>query len=152
MPTVTESGLKGYELHTWHGLVGPKNPPAAIVGPVNGELTKILDNGNMREKLADDGVSVAGGTPKQFGTRIKREFEFWQHFVKNTGIKLLAMARGALSIHFLARAMARIEIRPQATGRSRKDAGAQGKLPCRASGPPSTADVQATNCGAHRSI
>jgi tripartite-type tricarboxylate transporter receptor subunit TctC len=88
VPTVTESGLKGYEMYTWHGLIGPKNLPAEIVGPVNSELNKILKNKDMQDKLAGDGVSAAGGSPEQFGTRIKREFGFWQHFVKKAGITL----------------------------------------------------------------
>lgn len=88
VPTVSESGLKGYELILWHGLIGPKNLPQAIVGRVNGELNKILTNKDMQEKLAGDGVSAAGGTPEQFGSLIKRDIETWQRVVKKAGIKL----------------------------------------------------------------
>jgi tripartite-type tricarboxylate transporter receptor subunit TctC len=88
VPTVTESGLKGYELILWHGLIGPKNLPPAIAGRVNAELNKILKNKDMQDKLAGDGVSAAGGTPEQFGSLIKRDIETWQRVVKKAGIKL----------------------------------------------------------------
>lgn len=88
VPTVSESGLKGYELILWHGLIGPKNLPPAIVSRVNSELNKILTNKDMQDKLAGDGVSAAGGTPEQFGSLIKRDIETWQRVVKKAGIKL----------------------------------------------------------------
>ncbi len=62
VPTVNESGLKGYDVILWHGLIGPKGLPQPIVERVNGELNKALKAKDMEEKLAADGVSPAGGT------------------------------------------------------------------------------------------
>ena len=67
VPTVNESGLKGYDVVLWHGLIAPKNLPRPILDRVNGELNKILRNKEMQDRLAGDGVSAAGGTSDQFG-------------------------------------------------------------------------------------
>ena len=61
VPTVNESGLKGYDVVLWHGLIAPKNLQRPILDRVNGELNKIVKNKDMQEKLAGDGVSAAGG-------------------------------------------------------------------------------------------
>jgi tripartite-type tricarboxylate transporter receptor subunit TctC len=87
VPTVNESGLKGYDVVLWHGLIGPKNLPRPIVERLNGELNKILKNKDMQEKLAGDGVSAAGGTPEQFGTIIKRDIDMWRRVVQKAGVK-----------------------------------------------------------------
>jgi tripartite-type tricarboxylate transporter receptor subunit TctC len=87
VPTVNESGLKGYDVVLWHGLVAPKNLPRPILDRTNGELNKILKNKDMQDKLAGDGVSAAGGTPEQFGSIIKRDIEMWRRVVQKAGVK-----------------------------------------------------------------
>jgi tripartite-type tricarboxylate transporter receptor subunit TctC len=87
VPTLAESGVKGYDVVLWHGLVGPKGLPRPIVERVNGELNKALKAKDMEEKLAADGVSPAGGTPEQFGAIIKRDIETWVRVVKQAGVK-----------------------------------------------------------------
>ena len=87
VPTVNESGLKGYETILWHGLIGPKNLPRAIVDRLNGDLNKILQNKEMQERLAGEGVTAAGGTPEQFAATIKRDIETWRKVVQKVGAK-----------------------------------------------------------------
>ena len=87
VPTVNESGLKGYDVILWHGLIGPKGLPQPIVERVNGELNKALKAKDMEEKLAADGVSPAGGTAQQFGALIKRDIDTWAKVVKQAGVK-----------------------------------------------------------------
>jgi tripartite-type tricarboxylate transporter receptor subunit TctC len=87
VPTLAESGVKGYDVVLWHGLVGPKGLPRPIVDRVNGELNKALKAKDMEEKLAADGVSPAGGTPEQFAAIIKRDIETWARVVKQAGVK-----------------------------------------------------------------
>jgi tripartite-type tricarboxylate transporter receptor subunit TctC len=87
VPTIAESGVKGYDVVLWHGLIGPKGLPRPIVDRVNGELNKALKAKDMEEKLAADGVSPAGGTPEQFGAIIKRDIETWARVVKQAGVK-----------------------------------------------------------------
>ena len=87
VPTINESGLKGYETVLWHGLIGPKNLPRPIVDRLNGDLNKILQNKDMQDKLAGDGVTAAGGTPEQFGATIKRDIDTWRKVVQKAGVK-----------------------------------------------------------------
>jgi tripartite-type tricarboxylate transporter receptor subunit TctC len=87
VPTINESGLKGYETVLWHGLIGPKNLPRPIVDRLNSDLNKILQNKDMQDKLAGDGVTAAGGTPEQFGATIKRDIDTWRKVVQKAGVK-----------------------------------------------------------------
>jgi len=87
VPTLAESGVKGYDVILWHGLIGPKGLPRPIVERVNGELNKALKAKDMEEKLAADGVTAAGGTPEQFAAIIKRDIEVWRGVVKRAGVK-----------------------------------------------------------------
>ena len=87
IPTVAESGVKGYDVILWHGLIGPKGLPRPIVDRVNGDLNKVLKVKDMEEKLAADGVAAAGGTPEQFSATIKRDIETWRKVVQMAGVK-----------------------------------------------------------------
>jgi tripartite-type tricarboxylate transporter receptor subunit TctC len=87
IPTIAESGIKGYDVVLWHGLVGPKGLPRPIVDRVNGDLNRALKAKDMEDKLAADGVSAAGGTPEQFAALIKRDIGIWRKVVQTAGIK-----------------------------------------------------------------
>jgi tripartite-type tricarboxylate transporter receptor subunit TctC len=87
VPTVDESGLKGYDTILWHGLIAPKALPRPILDRVNGELNKILKQKEMQDKLAGDGVTAAGGTPEQFGMLIKKDIDTWHRVVQKAGVK-----------------------------------------------------------------
>lgn len=87
VPTLAESGVKGYDVILWHGLIGPKGLPRPIVDRVNNELNKALKAKDMEEKLAVDGVSPAGGTPEQFAGTIKRDIDTWRKVVQMAGVK-----------------------------------------------------------------
>jgi tripartite-type tricarboxylate transporter receptor subunit TctC len=87
IPTLGESGVKGYDVILWHGLVAPKGLPKPILDRTNGELNKILQNKEMQERLAGEGVSAAGGTPEQFHALIKNDIAVWTRIVQKTGVK-----------------------------------------------------------------
>lgn len=87
IPTVAESGLKGYDVVLWHGLIGPKGLPAPVVGRINGELNKALRTGEMKERLAVDGVVPAGGTPEQFMAEIRKGIDVWGRVIRKVGVK-----------------------------------------------------------------
>lgn len=82
VPTVAESGLKGYEVVLGHGLIAPRKLPWPILEHVNGEFNNIPKNKDMQDRLAGDSVSAAGGTPEQFGVIIKRDIEVWRRVVQ----------------------------------------------------------------------
>ena len=87
VPTVAESGLPGYEVTLWHGLIGPKGLPRAIVERLNGEATKALKLKETAAQLQNDGVAPAGGTPEQFLAQIKKEIGVWRKVAADAGVK-----------------------------------------------------------------
>ena len=88
VPSIAESGVKGYDVSNWHGLIGPKGLPRPIVDRINGEVNKIIKLKDMDEKLQADGVAPAGGKPEQFGQIISREIDQWKKVAAQAKIKL----------------------------------------------------------------
>jgi len=87
VPTVAESGLPGYEVVLWHGLIGPKGLPKAVVDSINGEVNKTLQQKETAAQLENDGVAPAGGTPEQFAAQIKKEIGVWRKVAADAGVK-----------------------------------------------------------------
>lgn len=88
IPTLAESGVKGYDVPIWHGLIGPKGLPREVVDKVNAEANKLLKSKETAEQLQTDGVSPAGGSAEQFGRRIAAEIALWRRVVAETGVKV----------------------------------------------------------------
>jgi tripartite-type tricarboxylate transporter receptor subunit TctC len=88
VPTVAESGLPGYDVTLWHGLLGPKGLPRPIVDRINGEVTKALKLKETAEQLKSDGVEPAGGTPEQFLAQIKTEIDLWRKVASDARVKI----------------------------------------------------------------
>lgn len=72
----------------WHGLVGPKGLPRAIVERLNREANEALKAKDMEQLLSTDGVSAAGGTPEQFQAQIKADIERRRTVAQRGGIKV----------------------------------------------------------------
>ena len=87
VPTVAESGYKGFEAVTWFGLLGPAKLPASVVNAVNTELNKALASPDLRKKLEDQGLEVTPGTADQFGRLIRADITKWGRVVKESGAK-----------------------------------------------------------------
>ena len=87
LPTVAESGVPGYEVTNWHGLIGPKELPRAIVERIHGEVAKIIKLKDMEGRLQADGMAPAGGAPEHLFEQIRKEIEQWRQVVARAGIK-----------------------------------------------------------------
>jgi tripartite-type tricarboxylate transporter receptor subunit TctC len=87
VPTVNESGVKGYDVVLWHGLIGPKGLPRPIVDRINAEAGKALKVKETADQLQNDGVAPAGGTPEQFAAQIKKEIGVWRKVAADAGVK-----------------------------------------------------------------
>ena len=87
LPTVAESGLKGYETITWFGFVAPAKTPQAIVARLNAEIVKVLALPEVRNPFAIQGIEVIGGTPEQFASYIRAEIEKWAQVIRLSGAK-----------------------------------------------------------------
>jgi tripartite-type tricarboxylate transporter receptor subunit TctC len=88
LPTISESGVPGYETATWFGMLAPAGTPAAIIGKVNAELLKTLKAPEVLERLAPDGGEPVGSSPEQFAQHLQREIARWRKVVKDAGIKM----------------------------------------------------------------
>jgi tripartite-type tricarboxylate transporter receptor subunit TctC len=87
VPTVAEAGVPGYETFVWQALVGPRGLPRGIVDRINGEVTKIIAQRDMAERLQQEGLQAAGGTPQQLLDLIRREIDVWRKVVVRAGIR-----------------------------------------------------------------
>ena len=88
IPTIAESGVPGYDVSNWHGLIGPRGLPRPVVERLNGEVGKIIRGKDMEERLRGDGVSPTGGTPEALFEQIRREIGMWRDAVKAADIKI----------------------------------------------------------------
>jgi len=87
IPTVAESGVPGYEVNQWYGVIGPKGLPATIVARLNGELTKVLKTKEAADHLRNEGLVPASGTPDQFRALIGKDLQLWRKVVSDIGLK-----------------------------------------------------------------
>jgi tripartite-type tricarboxylate transporter receptor subunit TctC len=87
VPTVAESGYKGFDAVTWFGVLGPARLPASVVNSFNSELNKALNSPDLRKKLEDQGLTIKTGTPDQFGQLIRADIDKWGRVVKASGAK-----------------------------------------------------------------
>ncbi len=88
VPALAESGVPGYDVALWHGLIGPKGLPRPVVDRINTEVNKILKLKETADQLQTDGVSPVGGTPEKFAQQIRKEVELWRKVVAATGVKV----------------------------------------------------------------
>ena len=88
IPTIAESGLPGYEMATWYGLVGPANLPVGIRNRLNKELQSILADPKFKDKLIAQGADPMPGTPEQFSQLIKSEIERWRKLIAQSQITI----------------------------------------------------------------
>ena len=85
VPTVAESGLPGFEVTSWYGVVGPAQLPREIVTRVNSAVNQALANPQMVERLASLGVEATPKTPEQFGEFVRRDIGKWAKVIKDSG-------------------------------------------------------------------
>ena len=84
-----ESGVKGYEVNTWFGWIGPAGLPPDISNRLNAEIAKILARPDLRENLAAQGFEVAPpASPAAFGKLIADDLAKWIPIVKRSGAKV----------------------------------------------------------------
>jgi tripartite-type tricarboxylate transporter receptor subunit TctC len=88
LPTVSESGLPGFEVINWYGVLAPARTPKSIVDKLNAEITRITNMPDVKERLSTVGIEALSSTPAQFAAFIKEETAKWAKVVKFSGARL----------------------------------------------------------------
>lgn len=86
VPTVAESGLPGYELSPWYGVLAPAGTPADIVTRLNTVIAKIMRTPDMGERLTAIGAEPETTTPDEYAARIKGDIEKWAKVIRDAKI------------------------------------------------------------------
>lgn len=87
IPTMSESGLPGYEAMPWLGLVAPADTPAAVVSRIHQVVAEVLKEPEVQDRFRGLGLDIIGNTPEQFGRFIKDDMVKWAKVIKESGAK-----------------------------------------------------------------
>ena len=87
VPTVAESGLPGFEVTTWFGVLAPSKTPAAVITRLNALLVSILNTQDVQERMIKIGLEAAGSTPEEFAALISSDVKKWTTVVREAQIK-----------------------------------------------------------------
>lgn len=88
VPTLAESGYKGFEAVTWFGILAPAATPAPIVAQLNKAINAALKQPDVADKLRSEGGEILGGSPEQFSALLRAEVPRWAKIVKDSGASL----------------------------------------------------------------
>jgi tripartite-type tricarboxylate transporter receptor subunit TctC len=88
VPTLDESGFKGFDAQQWYGVVGPAGMPAAVVKTLNDSLATVLAAPDLREKLSVEAVEPTPMSPEQFGAFMRADIARWTQVAKARNIQL----------------------------------------------------------------
>ena len=88
LPTVSESGVPGYEAVQWFGIAVPTGTPREIIGRLNDEIQAILALPDVRARFADLGFDVVGDKPEEFAAFLRAENAKWKKIADVAGTKL----------------------------------------------------------------
>ena len=86
-PTISETGLPGYEAYAWGGMIGPANMPKDVVARLNKEIVEILKQKDVTERMLAEGTVPTPSSPEQFTAYMKTELKKWGDVVKMANIK-----------------------------------------------------------------
>lgn len=87
VPTLDESGMKGFEVGAWQGIMAPGKTPVAIINRLNNEVMQIIAMPEVKEKLLSHGAQVLGSTPEQYASYLDSEIKRWDKVVKESNTK-----------------------------------------------------------------
>lgn len=88
LPTMSEAGLKGFEVNNWYGLFAPAGTAKDIIAKANAETVKALAAPDVKKRLMDAGIIAVSSSPEGFSSYIRAETAKWGKVIKEAGIKL----------------------------------------------------------------
>lgn len=87
VPTVAEAGVPGYEVTTWYGFFGPAAMPSEIVNKIHADVTRLLGQPDVRDRLLAEGGEPGNLTVEQFAAFTRAEYAKWGKVIRAAGIK-----------------------------------------------------------------
>jgi len=87
IPTVAEAGLPGFESVQWYGVLAPARTPEEIITRLHGEVTRVLQQPEIKARLAGDGADTVGSSPEEFARYIQSELTKWAKVARDAGIQ-----------------------------------------------------------------
>ena len=88
VPTVAESGFKGFDMSTWYGLMMPAGTPAPVVNQMNDAVNKLLATPEMQKAIHDQGAEPLAMTPEAFTQQLQRDYQGMEKIVRDAGVKI----------------------------------------------------------------
>ena len=88
VPTVMESGLPGFEIYAWFGLMAPARTPRSVIDKLHGEVLKALRSKDISERFAALGMDIIAAGPQEFAERIASDTRMWARVIKESGAKV----------------------------------------------------------------
>lgn len=88
VPTIAESGVPGFDVVAWQGMVGPKGMPKDIVQKLNREIARIFQDPDFIKQIANMGIEPRTNTSEEFAEFLRKEVSRWRDIVMQTGIKI----------------------------------------------------------------
>jgi tripartite-type tricarboxylate transporter receptor subunit TctC len=88
VPTLDESGIAGFDLASWWGIVGPAGMPPNVVNALNAEIGKMLTSPELGKFLSNEGAEAATMTPQQFGDLMRSETQRWIEVARQANISI----------------------------------------------------------------
>jgi tripartite-type tricarboxylate transporter receptor subunit TctC len=86
VPTVAESGLPGFDISAWNGVMAPRGTSAAVIGRLNGEMKRVAGLADIKERATVQGAEVVWTTPQEFTSHLQNEVAKWGKLVRDAGI------------------------------------------------------------------
>lgn len=86
-PTMKEAGFPQLEVETWYGSFAPSGTPAPVIAKINADLNAVLQQPDIRDALAKQGMIPRGGSPDRFGDMVRKELVRWARVVDKAKIK-----------------------------------------------------------------
>lgn len=88
IPPIAESGLAGYEVNSWSGVMGPAGMPKEVVTRLQGEITRVVAQPQLRNRLPALGIEASTDTPEQFAAHLRADVAKWAKVVRESGMQV----------------------------------------------------------------
>jgi tripartite-type tricarboxylate transporter receptor subunit TctC len=86
VPTLQEQGFQGFDVALWYGLLAPAGTPAEITSRYNQAINEILNTPDVKQTLAQQGLTPVGGTADRLAQLIEQDLKRWASVVRDAGL------------------------------------------------------------------